>query len=425
MSGSATTTVEVSFKYHVADVFQANRNRGTSAGADENRARVTSSSDGVGRWVTIREVEKIGSQTPAPETNIYHGSIILNSNSTAASRDSTDEDPQIGVRDGDTLRVVFYQDDHVTEVDDDTATIDGQKPTIVSVSPSDKTVTDRSSPVITVTVSDDGSGFDTSESRGHVDISIVDGDVTCTIPVEDLTPTRVSSSEIDILYRNAGSWILGGSGIVCGPESTKVNHNVDSASLGVNSHGRQFTIKVEARDVAGNLETEEAKVTIDTKAPGIDDGSTTGKNWDATKDEGKREIDDSSAIKVVFNEGLDASTVDVSDFVVENPDASIESVQVGGDGDEKNEIVYLKLSADLASDARPRVELDGSIKDVAGNELKSLVVARAEDGIKPGVTVDAFSAQLLVKDGESAVTFSADENLSANTEAVANDSARA
>ena len=96
-------------------------------------------------------------------------------------------------------------------------------------------------------------------------------------------------------------------------------------------------------------------------------------------------------------------------------------MQVGGDGDEKNEIVYLKLSADLASDARPRVELDGSIKDVAGNELKSLVVARAEDGIKPGVTVDAFSAQLLVKDGESAVTFSADENLSANTEAVANE----
>ena len=115
-------------------------------------------------------------------------------------------------------------------------------------------------------------------------------------------------------------------------------------------------------------------------------------NWDAKK---KEEIEDRAAIKVVFNEGLDASTVDVSDFVVENPDVSIESLQVAGadaaNADSKNEVVYLKLSDDLASDARPRVELDGSIMDKAGNELKSAAIPRVEDGIKPGVTVDAFS----------------------------------
>ena len=112
------------------------------------------------------------------------------------------------------------------------------------------------------------------------------------------------------------------------------------------------------------------------------------------------------------------STVDASDFLVENPDASIESVQVGGVGDVENEIVYLTLSSELASDARPRVELDGSVLDKAGNELKTAAITRIEDGVAPGVTVDAFSAQLLAAKAESAVTFGADENMAANTAAV-------
>ena len=80
--------------------------------------------------------------------------------------------------------------------------------------------------------------------------------------------------------------------------------------------------------------------------------------------------------------------------MVENPDVAIESLGRSGRrrGRERtNEVVYLKLSDDLASDARPRVELDGSIMDKAGNELKTAAIPRVEDGIKPGVTVDAFS----------------------------------
>ena len=205
------------------------------------------------------------------------------------------------------------------------------------------------------------------------------------------------------------------------PRSTLANYKANSVSIdpGDNNNGVQFTIKVVARDVAGNENEKLAKLTIDTKAPALEDGSTTGVNWDAKK---KKEVDDRAAIKVVFNEALDASTVDVSDFVVENPDVSIESLQVAGadaaDADSKNEVVYLKLSDDLASDARPRVELDGSIMDKAGNELKSAAIPRVEDGIVPGVTVDSFSRQLLPDKGESSVTFSADENLAAETAAV-------
>ena len=50
----------VSFKYHVSDVFTVNQRAGTTAGPDQNRAKVTSSSDGVGEWVEITEVAAIG-----------------------------------------------------------------------------------------------------------------------------------------------------------------------------------------------------------------------------------------------------------------------------------------------------------------------------------------------------------------------------
>ena len=334
----ATTTIEVTFKYHVADKIGADQRAGTTAGSDENRVRITSSSDGIGEWVPVTEVVAIGSTTTNPTSNIYYGSIYLEPDSSKASKN----DGEIGVRDGDTLTVTLYEDDHVTVVDDDTATIDGEKPAILSISPGDKTVTDRSSPVVTVTVTDAGSGIDTSFPRDHVDISIVDGDDTCRIPDIRLTATRLSGSEVDILFRNTGSWIIGGSGLPCdmspdiGDGGNVAEHNVDSISIipGENNHGRQFTIEVVARDVAGNEQTKSAKVTIDTRAPALVDGSTTGMNWDAKKEE---ETADPAAIKLVFNEGLDADSVDVSDFVVENPDVSVESVQVAGADAENDE----------------------------------------------------------------------------------------
>ena len=439
---TATTTVEVTFKYHVADMIGEDQRGGTATTlASNNRVKVTSSSDGIGEWVKVSEVAAIGSTLPSPTTNIYYGSIYLEPDSKIASA----EKGKIGVRDGDTLTVTLYEDDHVTVVDTDTATIDGEKPAILSISPADGTITDRSSPVVTITVTDDGSGFDTSFPRDHVDVFILDNitydedgemtgaGITCRIYDTQLTATRLSSSEVDILFRNTGSWTTDTEGLSCDtgartPGQTAIvglpgnvaSHNVDSTDIipGDNNHGRQFVIRVVARDVAGNDDTMEAKVTIDTKAPSLVDGSTTGSNWDAKK---KKDVEDRAAIKVVFNEALDASTVDASDFVVENPDVSIESVQVGGDGDEPNEAVYLKLSDDLASDARPRVELDGSIMDKAGNELKTAAIPRVEDGIEPGITVDAFSRQLLPAKGESTVTFSADENMAAETRAVSLD----
>ena len=422
---SGTTTIVAKFKYHVSDVFAEDQDKGAGAGPDQNRAKVTSSSDSVGAWVTITEVKGVGSTSTAPTSNIYHGSVRL----TGDSRDASNDKNAVWVRDGDTLTVTFYEDDHVTEIGSDTAIIDAEDPSISGVSPSDGTVTDDNSPVVTFMVTDDGAGFDTSNPRGHVDVFVVaDDNRSCRINDDQLTATRLSSSEVEILFRNtAGSWAAGGPGLTCdntqGDVSGVNTLHVDTTSIGDNNHGKEFMIKVVAVDRAGNMKETPVKVTIDTGNPALDAAST-GKSWD-----GKKVTDDRAGIMLTFTESLQADSVDASDFTVENPDVTVEDVIVGGlNGDSKtsdedkllNELVFLVLSEDLPSDARPRIELDGSIMDTAGNELKKTAITRSEDGISPDVTVDALAASLLAEDGESAVTFSADENMAAIASQLAN-----
>ena len=155
-----------------------------------------------------------------------------------------------------------------------------------------------------------------------------------------------------------------------------------------------------AQDVAGNEQRSLTKLTIDGQAPLlVAAGSHTGRTWNV--DKGKEEKA-TNAIRLKFNESLDKDTVDADDFTVENPDVSVEEVIVGGvnteDGDQdKDEIVYLVLSDDLDSSAEPRVEFDGSIMDLAGNERKKQVITRLTDRIGPTLTVDPLSAQLLAK----------------------------
>ena len=354
----------------------------------------------------IREVADEGSTMADPLSNIYLGSIALSDDSSATQAD----DGKLWVRDGDTITVEIYDDDNTTVIASDTAEIDGEDPSISGLTPSGGVINDTT-PAVSFTVTDDGSGFDTNSPRDHITVTVTDRGRDCQVPAGNVTATRLNRTEIEMLVRNrAGSWVDGLSCADGGPQK------IDATSgPGDNNHGTQFVIKVEATDIAGNSDEAEAKVTIDTKAPTMEDEQLkTGLTWD-----GKKTKADRASIMVVFDESLDPDTVDASDFSVENPDASVEDVIVGGvnteDGaQQKNELVFLTLSADLPSDAQPRVELDGSVTDVAGNELKSDAVVRIQDGINPGVTVDGFPAQLLAEDGESAISLSADENLSGN-----------
>ena len=406
----ATTSITVVFEYDLPDMFDRNSGEGAGAPSTENRAKVTSASDSVGAWIKITEVADEGDPNPHPTSNIYHGSVTLSDDAAATASN----DGEIYVRDGEAITVTFY-DSGDEEVGSDTAIVDAEDPLISGLSPGKGAVINDSSPAVSFTVTDDGAGFNTRSPEAHVELTVmkfstaeVDGEMvdtvtqTCVIDDDDLTATSLSRTEVEMLFRNQGSWV---SGVECVGGTTL---QVDATADGANNHGRPIKIKVDAEDGAGNMKSLTHTVTIDRKAPAFRRAAVeTGVGWD-----GKKTKPDSASIMVVFTEALDADTVDVGDFSVDDPDATIEDVTVGGAGDEKNELVFLTLTSDLPSDARPRVELEGSIKDVAGNEVKEDVSPRVRDGISPDVSVDALLRQLLPEDAEVDVSFTADENLS-------------
>ena len=417
---TGTTTIEAVFRYHVADMFKKS-DKGTGADDNQNRVRVFSESDPVGAWLTITEVANVGTTATAPTSDIYHGSVVLTDDPRDAvdSRGVNDKEDEIldevSVRDGDTLTVEYYQDNHTTVIASDTATIDDEDPAIVSIVAEGGPVTSDDSPAIRFTVSDDGSGFDTSAPKGHVTLNIGG----CVVPGGDLIATGLTGSEITMLYRSDGDW---SDGLECAPGSSFTADTESIIEDNSNNHGTEFTITVTVEDGAGNDADDDIKLTIDTSAPSFDQNNTqTGVGWDP--DKGKEKPGDRASIRLAFNESLQVDTVDAADFEVENPDVTVEDVIVGGvnveDGvQQKNERVYLVLSSELPSDARPRVTLDGSIMDLAGNELDESTIARVNDGIAPGVEVDPLSAKLLVSKGEADVSFSADENLAAAAAAI-------
>ena len=416
------TVVQAKFNYHVVDVFSANQPDGTGAEDDENRALVTTSSFPSGKWVTISEVKgatdlDVGNSgmvntaaNAAPTSGYYYGSVTVVGDSATGR-----EDGNIWARDGDTITVEFFESDHSEVIGSAEAIIDAVSPSISGIAPSGGSVLNET-PVISFDISDMGSGFSTSDFDRHVDLFLLDDpdneeDPGCQVEDARLSATRLSSDEMSVQFRSRDDW--GDDEYVTCDNGTG-RFQARTNILGDNSHGDAFGIKVVAYDVAGNEKTSTVKVTIDNEKPRLLTAqSSTGKAWDV--DDG--EVDARNSIKLVFNESLDGDTVDIDDFEVENPDADIEAVTLGGanveDGEQnKNEFVYLTLSDDLGSNDEPKVEIIGSVSDLAGNEQGKGIITRLTDRIGPGVTVDSFSGQLLAEKGEATVSFGADENMS-------------
>ena len=438
--GECTKIVQATFNYHIVDVFKDNPDAGTGADDDENRALVTTSSSPSGKWVTIREVsladldsDNDGTVTtaPAPQTDYYYGSITLVDDSGTNDAGTGGRDKgNIYARDGDTITVQVLGKDHSTEVGSAEATADGLVPTITGIEPANSAVLNEAAPVVRFTVSDVGSGFDTGDFDSHVDLYLVPGidfgdadEVKaakadrsgCKIYDSDLSATSLNEEEITVQFRSRRDWGADET-VQCEMGSNPSRFLAQTANIGDNSHGVAFGIRIIAQDVAGNEQRSLTKLTIDGQAPLlVAAGSYTGWAWNADKDMQEKAR---NGIRIKFNESLDKDTVDVDDFTVENPDVTVEEVIVGGVNtaggeQDKDEIVYLILSEDLDSDDEPRVELDGSVMDLAGNERQKQVITRLTDRIGPTITVDPFSAQLLAAGGDATVSFGSDENLGA------------
>jgi len=180
----------------------------------------------------------------------------------------------------------------------------------------------------------------------------------------------------------------------------KVKLVIASSPTGGNKVGVGFRGIVGQTNITTDASTlstsapEDATATIDDTAPSFDAAYT-----------GDSSTSNTARDKILLamtetGSGIDASEVDKSDFDVtfSGTSPSLSEVTV----DDSNNIV-LKFDGDMDTGATPTVELTGSIKDKAGNEINQLASSSptAEDKLKPEI-VDAT----MYDDGSNVDTFS-------------------
>jgi hypothetical protein len=420
--------VVATFTHHIVDSYEAAAS-GATVGTTNNRVKVVSTSDSSGEWVTIGEVADPFADTSTaltslasdPDDKYFRGSIGLSNDPQATDPD----DGQVWVQDGDTLTVTFYKSDHTTVIDSTTATIDATKPAISAVTPADGSVIKATVPSLSFSITDGGSGLSASVPGGNVGLSIVVGGNECPVADTELGFPSRTASQLDVNFAPVGTdkeWADAATPTCVG--RTGGGFGVDSTTLGANNHGAAFTWKVVATDVAGNIKTLELTsldLTVDTVKPDMLT-ATTGKGWDSVLSTDATQL---NSVKLVFSEGIDADTVaaDGSDFTVSGQTvtaalvAGIDNTASGGTND-LNELVYLTLAGDLSSNERPKIEVVGSISDKAGNELKPATgqtaadsIPNATDGVKATVSDVVAASTLLIKKGESKITWTANENI--------------
>ena len=152
---AASVTTTATFSHHVQDVW-------TGTDSTLRRAKVISTSDPAGEYVTISEVASATDSTANATSRVFSGIVFLSSD---AATQGTNSDG-VWVQDADTV-TVQYLDSAGTVVDSDTVTIDGVKPTIAAITPADGNVTNVANPTVTFDVTDSGSGISTTNFASH------------------------------------------------------------------------------------------------------------------------------------------------------------------------------------------------------------------------------------------------------------------
>ena len=412
---SGSKDLVVTFRFHSRDSY-VGYNRGVIAATDtepakaddaipdSRRARVKSTSDPQGEWVTVMEVAADDAQGTASATSQLFAGMVGLSDDAAASgtagwctqeRIEFDngngsgpcEDESVGyadggvwVQDGDTLTVTYHDEDQAV-VDTDMVTVDTVKPAISDITPAHGAFTGVSNPTISFNVIDTGS---------KIDIQDLD---KITLTINGTRAEGVSFLSIDAGVR----------AIFARPTSQWVRYGVTTGDLGA------FPISITATDVAGNTITvpsgdDEHEIDIDVDRPTVRTARTKSK----------------TNVRVNFSEALDSGSVDSdgSDFEVGGATVTAASRQADDDDTAENEEMIVDLTVtDLEPDAKPLVSVVGSVTDKAGNEVdkdddsQSQVVA--SDGIGATITnPELVDRDLTVEEDEIVIALSFDEKLS-------------
>jgi len=278
----------------------------------------------------------------------------------------------------------------------DTASVETTGATFSNILPVTGTSTQSTQPTISGTVTDTGgSGIDVSTVMINIDA--------------DGNSAIAGGSEVDQAV------------VVTGADGDNTVTWTYTATLAVNL-GHNFY--VEATDMSGNLTYSDAtpaatnenaavgpndtadwyQFTIDS-TPATFSSAETGKYWDSSLSTPAEASDKNTSVVLIFNENIDGTTVQASDFLVDG----VQPVTAFHTSSAKTK-VYLELGTAIASDKKPVVKMGaaGAVSDEAGNTTNTGSVT-ASDKIAPSFTVTLDST--LTKKNV-VVTVSADEPIS-------------
>ncbi len=370
---------------------------------------------------------------------------LSTANNATGSEASALVNSLVGAEHGDTL-TVSYADASPSSTRTDTAEVDLNAPTIGSLNPADNSYIDNDDFSVFFNVTDPDSGIpedadDAGEQTISGDKAYVEEEVTLGVgdddPVSNLANGDEWDLDVDETVQDGERYEL----------EIDVTQAVQAAEGDEDTDAQTVTVRVKitAYDIARNVNTKTYHFIVDNLDPvlekaitgwGISNSATALR---ANGDEGAYVLVEQQRNRVVlvFDDAIDGDAVQEQDITVSG--TSVSSIQwldqTGGnvisvgdagmsetaddldfnaktrtsddaadvvrdmalrtetDGQDARHLLFLTLEADLATDARPSIEIDGGdLSDLAGNQSNRDHERRPDDRLAPIFTISVEEA---------------------------------
>ena len=341
---------------------------------------------------------------------------------------ATDAEDFVGmllpVTHGDTMSVT-YVDENPSKTLAKTAEVDLEAPEVALIGPVDGIYTNESLTTLSAEVVDTGAGVE----QGNININSTSSGVSLGDPlrvpiVDGYRVTRVPRSAIS---EGGKEWFVtvvdkvgnvpnvdildtkctgtGTSEVCTGTGPVGVNEGTKGAvahGLTVSTNPFKFAVDSNGPKLISG------KTGVSLKNPGVTTGEMSGRE--------SEQMNKRQWVRVVFTpeEGtapLDPDTVAADDFLVDGEEPLDAMVNARNHGEiKKGTAVYLQV-AELDTDDRPKVVLQGEVRDRAGNTRKEGNLTAIVDGLAPVLTVTPSGD---IANDEITITVTSSERLGLN-----------